>query len=135
MQPGVEDHGQRARIPGAAGQPERLVGQRAPPRSGRGVAEQLAGQPGEDPGLGGVVAGSFGGQFQEPDQVLVDVEEGRGGRGAQGQVDDWVLVLGEFPGERQGRSRQAARGYPQGLRRLGVGYLECLGEVGLAEAG
>ena len=75
----------------------------------------------EDPGVGGVVAGLFGGQFQEPDQVLVDVEEGRGGRGAQGQLDDRVLAGGEFLRERQGHSREAARGYPQGVRRLLVG--------------
>jgi hypothetical protein len=49
VQPGVEDLGQRARIPGPPGQPERLVGQRPSARGGRGVAEQLACQPGQDP--------------------------------------------------------------------------------------
>jgi hypothetical protein len=91
VQPGIEHLGQRARVSGPPGQPERLVGQRPPPHRGRGVAEQLAGQPGQYPGAGGVVPGPFGRQLEQPDQVHVHVEERRGRRRPQGQVDDGVL--------------------------------------------
>ena len=111
VQPGVEDLGQRARVPGQPGQPERLVGQRPPPQRGRGVAEQLASQPGQYPSAGGVVPGPFGRQLEQPDQVRVHVEERRGRRRPQRQVDDGVLVSGEvgqLSRQGHGRPRQAA---------------------------
>jgi hypothetical protein len=50
-------------------------------------------------------------------------------------VDDRILALGEFPRERPGDARQAARGHPQGVGGVLVGHPERRGEVGLAEAG
>ena len=149
VQPGVEDFGQRARVPGQPGQPERLVGQGPPPHRGRGVTEQFAGQPGQHPGPGGVVPSPFGRHLEQPDQVRVHVEERRGRRRPQGQVDDGVLGGGE-PGQlsrqRQGRPRQAARRHPQRpprsrlAHRFRPRFAGCadqyrLGEIRLAQPG
>jgi len=103
----------------------------------RGVTQQLAGQPGQHPGPGGIIAGPPGGRLQQPDQVRVDVEEGSPGGRSQREMDHRVLVFGQasqVPREPACHSRQAPRRQPQRVTRPRVQLPHRRGEVLFAQA-
>ena len=138
VQPCVQYGGNRARIATAPGQPQRLVHQRAPPRAGRGVAEQLVREPGQHASPVAVTGRPPGRRLQQPEQAGVDVEKLRPGRGVQGEVDHRIVALaetGQLERQRAGRTGEAARGQPHCLPDPVGQTAEKLGQLGLGQTG
>jgi hypothetical protein len=115
---GVENLGQHLRVTDLSGQVDRFRNKDPTPSRDRRVAQQLAGQAGQEPSARAVVGGLPDGDLDQANKVGVNTEEPRPRRSVQGKLHHRILPTGERGGQQTGRPRPTPRGDPQGVSGL-----------------